>query len=103
MPPFSQQDETIRVNAAAVQLDVIVTDQAGRRINGLTAADCQIPDEGKSANIDFFTAIEKSRVSRTEKGAASDSSGGDSKTSPALVTLLVTVSRGGTWRWSSMK
>src|SRR3954463_12377025 len=63
------QDETIRVGTAAVQMDVIVTDKAGRRITGLNGSDFQVLDEGTPQAVDFFTAVEGSRVSRTDNRA----------------------------------
>ncbi|MDT5296582.1 MAG: hypothetical protein QOJ76_3462 [Acidobacteriota bacterium] len=71
-PAQSEQEETVRVGSTAVHVDVIVTDKVGRRITGLTASDFQVLDEGAPAPLDFFTAIEGSRVSRTEnRGGAS--------------------------------
>lgn len=78
----SQDDETIRVSAAAVQLEAIVTDKTGRRINGLTAADFQVLDEGKAQTIDFFTAIESSRVSGNTAAAAAATGTGNSTAAP---------------------
>jgi VWFA-related protein len=57
-----QQDETVRVATASVQIDVIVTDKSGRRVTGLTAADFQVTDEGVTPKIDYFTSIEGSKV-----------------------------------------
>jgi VWFA-related protein len=56
------QDETVKVTTTVVQTEAIVTDKSGRRIKGLTAADFTVLDEGKPQSVDFFTAIESSRV-----------------------------------------
>jgi VWFA-related protein len=68
-PPANQDDETIRVGSTAVQVDVIVTDKAGRRVTGLAADDFQVLDEGKPVALDFFAAVEGSRLSRAESRA----------------------------------
>ena len=57
-----EQDETIRIATASVQIDVIVTDKSGRRVTGLTPADFQVTDEGVPRTVDYFTNIEASRV-----------------------------------------
>src|SRR6266850_481999 len=61
-PPKPPQEpiETLRVGTAAVQMDLVVTDKSGRRINGLTADDFVLLDDGKQQTIDYFTAIEGS-------------------------------------------
>jgi VWFA-related protein len=62
---FSQErepQETLRIDTASVQIDVVITDKSGRRVTGLTAADFQVSDEGAARPIDFFTSIERSRV-----------------------------------------
>ncbi len=87
--PSPQQEETITVGTAAVQLEAIVTDKTGRRINGLTAADFQVLDEGKSQTLDFFTAIESSRVSRSETPGAAATSAVDTKTNVKPSPLVV--------------
>lgn len=63
--PASTQDETVRVSSFIVQTEAIVTDKSGRRITGLKASDFTIMDEGKQQNVDYFTAIEGSRVLET--------------------------------------
>jgi len=70
-----QKDEdTIRIGTGAVQMDVIVTDKGGRRINGLTEADFELLDEGITQPLDFFSAIESLRVKRNKSMRASDGS-----------------------------
>jgi|GEM_PF-3260466 len=59
------QDETVRVSSFIVQTEAIVTDKSGRRITGLKASDFTITDDGKPQNVDYFTAIEGSRVLET--------------------------------------
>ncbi len=86
----AQQEETITVGTAAVQLEAIVTDKTGRRINGLTAADFQVLDEGKAQTLDYFTSIEGSRVSRTDNpNAATTGTGADENKTTAPVSPLV--------------
>jgi VWFA-related protein len=84
-PAIPTQD-TVRIGTTAVDIDVIVTDKTGRRITGLTSADFQVLDEGQPQAIDFFTAIEGSRVARQNPRPVA---GGDLKTA-APVTPLVT-------------
>lgn len=84
-----QEEDTIRVGTAAVQLEAIVTDKSGRRINGLTATDFQVVDEGMPRTLDYFTAIEGSRrvTSPTSAAAAneSDKKSGSDPVSPLVV------------------
>ena len=79
LPTFGQQptpvpptqDETIRVGTAAVQLDVIVSDKSGRRVRDLSAAEFDVRDENEPRSIDYFVAIDGSRVvSKTDRTAA---------------------------------
>jgi VWFA-related protein len=75
--------ETVRVGTAAVQVEAIVTDKSGRRINGLAAGDFKLVDEGAPQELDFFLAIEGSqaRVSdKAEKGT--DQAGNASSENP---------------------
>ncbi|MBC7910516.1 MAG: VWA domain-containing protein [Pyrinomonadaceae bacterium] len=71
----SQQDDTIRVGTAVVQTEAIVTDKNGKRINGLTASDFQVMDDGAPQTIDFFTVIEGSRVLNAPAAAGSGGAG----------------------------
>ncbi len=73
-PAQPAQDEPIRLATSSVQLDVIVTDKTGRRINGLTAADFEVTDEGQPQKIDFFYAFEGSK-GRTELAATATQGG----------------------------
>ncbi|MCA1614599.1 MAG: VWA domain-containing protein [Acidobacteria bacterium] len=63
-PDAAGQEETVRIGASAVHVDVIVTDKSGRRVTGLTASDFQVLDEKQPVAIDYFAAIEGSRLSR---------------------------------------
>ncbi|HYP29301.1 MAG TPA: VWA domain-containing protein [Blastocatellia bacterium] len=72
--PEPQDEDTIRIGTGAVQMDVIVTDKSGRRINGLTEADFELLDEGVPQPLDFFSAIESSRVTRNRSIRAGDGS-----------------------------
>ncbi|HVF88668.1 MAG TPA: VWA domain-containing protein [Blastocatellia bacterium] len=65
-----QDQDTIKLGTATVQMDVIVTDKSGRRINGLKSSDFEVMDEGKAQAVDFFTAIEGSRVTVADGRAA---------------------------------
>src|SRR5215207_6668202 len=65
-----QDQDTIKLGTATVHMDVIVTDKSGRRINGLKASDFEVTDEGKAQAVDFFTAIEGSRVTVADGRAA---------------------------------
>ncbi|HVF92100.1 MAG TPA: VWA domain-containing protein [Blastocatellia bacterium] len=69
-----KDDDTIRIGTGAVQMDVIVTDKSGRRINGLTEADFELLDEGIAQPLDFFSAIESLRVKRSRSMRAADGS-----------------------------
>lgn len=77
-------EDTIRVGTAAVQVEAIVTDKSGRRINGLAAADFKLVDEGVTQELDFFSAIEGSyaRVSDKPKQGKTDQAGKTSSENP---------------------
>ncbi len=82
------QDETVRVSSFIVQTEAIVTDKSGRRITGLKASDFTIADDGKQQNVDYFTAIEGSRVLETNTAtvpSATDPSKTESPVSPLTV------------------
>lgn len=74
--PAAQDKDTIRISTSSVQMDVIVTDKTGKRINGLTASDFQILDEGVPQTVDFFSAIEGSRVTNSLGGKLAAGAGG---------------------------
>lgn len=74
-PAAAGQEETVRVGTSAVHVDVIVTDKSGRRITGLTASDFRVTDEKQPVTVDYFAAIEGSRVSRPA-GAGAQPGGG---------------------------
>lgn len=89
-----QQVETVKVGSSVVQLDAVVTDKSGRRVNGLTAADFQVMDEGAVQEIDFFSAIEGSRALRTGVGATAANTGGAPAAPAAPVSSLATPYQG---------
>ncbi|HEX8163194.1 MAG TPA: VWA domain-containing protein [Pyrinomonadaceae bacterium] len=90
-PPQGQQDEALKVSTAVVQLDVIVTDKTGRRVTGLDASDFQVTDDNTPRPVDYFTAIERSRLV-AQKGAASPgaaSPGATAAAAPPVSSLAV--------------
>jgi len=86
-PVTATQDrqETVRIGTTAVDIDVVVTDKTGRRITGLTSGDFQVLDDGQPQTIDFFTAIEGSRIARRNARTAS---AGDAKTEGPVTPLV---------------
>jgi VWFA-related protein len=81
-PPKPEQEETVRIGTAVVHVDVIVTDKTGRRITGLNASDFQMLDENKPASLDYFAAIEGSRVSRSENPGGQPAAAGSAQPAP---------------------
>lgn len=73
-----QQEDTVRVATAAVQVDVIVTDKTGRRVTGLAPSDFQVTDEGQARTIDYFAAIEGSHVTVKEDKSSTTPAGASS-------------------------
>jgi VWFA-related protein len=49
-------DTTIRIITRLVYVDVVVHDSSGRLVRGLTQNDFKVLEDGKSQQIDFFTA-----------------------------------------------
>jgi VWFA-related protein len=80
-PPQSQE-EALKVSTVVVQLDVIVSDKSGRRVTGLNAADFQVVDDNAPRPVDYFTAIEGSRLV-AQKGAPSPAAPGASAAAAA--------------------
>lgn len=74
--PSTPAQETVRIGTTAVDIDVVVTDKTGRRITGLTSDEFHVLDDGQPQTVDFFTAIEGSRVAR--RNARVPSAGGAS-------------------------
>jgi VWFA-related protein len=81
-PAPQQQEEVVRVGTTAVQFEAIVTDKTGRRVTGLSASDFQVTDDGKARPLDFFAAMEGSRL---RPGAA-----GEAARAPETATPLTT-------------
>jgi len=79
-------EQGIQIGATAVQMDVLVTDKNGRRVTGLQPSDFQIVDEEAPESVDYFVAVENSRVV-TGGGAIG-------ATAPRATTSLVTPYQG---------
>lgn len=82
-------EDTVRVGIAAVQVEAIVTDKSGRRINGLTAADFRLIDEGASQELHFFLASEGTHANVGGKRERTQSDGAGVTTSGASNSPLV--------------
>jgi VWFA-related protein len=82
--PTQGADQGIQIGATAVQMDVLVTDKNGRRITGLTAADFELLDENTPETIDYFAAVEGSRVVRSGEGSASATTSGSAPATPLM-------------------
>jgi VWFA-related protein len=89
-PSAAAQDkeEVLRVGTAVVQVDVIVTDKSGRRVTGLSASDFVVADEGAPQTVDFFAAVEGSRVARRESPAGRAAAAGSGAPTGAPTTPL---------------
>jgi VWFA-related protein len=74
--PQQEQEETVRIGTTVVHIDLIVTDKTGRRVTGLNASDFQVTDEGEARLVDYFAAIEGSRVARKEDAQATANNSG---------------------------
>src|SRR5215204_2729259 len=85
-PAGAGQEETVRIGSAAVHIDLIVTDKSGRRITGLSASDLQVLDEKQPVTLDYFAAVEGSRLSRP--AAAGGQPGGTPAADPSQSSLL---------------
>jgi VWFA-related protein len=83
-PQTATQDETVRVGTAVVQTEVIVTDKSGRRISGLTANEFQLLDEGKPQSVDYFMAVEASKVRESKSNASGAPTTGGIASNPSI-------------------
>ena len=88
------QGEVVRVGTSAVQIEAIVTDKNGRRIAGLTGADFQVMDEGATQTLDYFAAIEGSRLRSGETATGGAPAGSAKSDSAAFVSSLARPYRG---------
>ncbi|HMO79355.1 MAG TPA: VWA domain-containing protein [Pyrinomonadaceae bacterium] len=52
-----KREEVIRVDTELANFEVTVTDEAGRPITGLTAADFRVFENGVGRNVDFFQPL----------------------------------------------
>jgi VWFA-related protein len=66
--------ETIEVRA--VNLEVVVTDGAGRRVSGLKPADFALTVDGKPVPVDYFTEVAEGRAVQGGAEAAPPAAGG---------------------------
>ncbi len=58
IPAPSQETPTFRALAEAVQVSVVVTDESGRPVSGLTEDDFEISEGGRPAAITTFSAVD---------------------------------------------
>lgn len=66
-PPSSSQPQVFRTDAGLVRVSVIVQDERGRPVAGLTAADFELFDRGEPQKVELFSV----------EGSAAPSSGAD--------------------------
>ncbi len=77
----TSSDPTIRVSVDLVQLDAVVTDAAGKHVEGLTAKDFVILEDGRPQNITHFSFVPPPKRVRT--GAPSTTTAGSQADAPA--------------------
>ncbi|HYN22421.1 MAG TPA: hypothetical protein VE078_15780, partial [Thermoanaerobaculia bacterium] len=59
------------IDVRVVNVEVVVTDRDGKRVEGLQAADFHLKVDGKEVPVDFFTEIrERQTVAAQEQGTA---------------------------------
>ncbi len=92
--PQQDQGEIVRVGTSAVQIEAIVTDKTGRRIGGLTSTDFQVLDEGAAQTLDYFAAIESSRLRSGDTASGATPAGSAKSDSAASVSPLARPYRG---------
>src|SRR5215510_3891527 len=56
--PKQADDQTIRISAELVQLDVVVTDKNGKIVRGLNKEDFELLENGKKQEIKFFEFVD---------------------------------------------
>lgn len=54
-PPQKQDDTTIRIETELVQIEVIVTDKAGKPVRDLKREDFELKEDGKPQDISYFS------------------------------------------------
>jgi VWFA-related protein len=77
------------IDVSIVNVDVFVTDKAGNRVRGLTAADFEIRENGKVQPVSNFTEYSGSAA----EGAVSVNAAAETATTPDKRTVIVFVER----------
>lgn len=67
---IAQEPQTFRVATRLVELSVVVHDQRGRPVSGLTANDFRVFDGGQEQRIEFFSAVAEGRANVAEVAAS---------------------------------
>ncbi|HEX2225255.1 MAG TPA: hypothetical protein VHN15_13730, partial [Thermoanaerobaculia bacterium] len=71
------------VDVQAVNVEVVVTDRRGRRVEGLTVADFRLLVDGKEVPPEFFAEIRDGQAQVAAEPAATPVAGGETPASPA--------------------
>ena len=70
-PQKPDDEQPLRISTELVQVDVVVTDKAGKVVRGLTKDDFELSEKGKRQQISFFEFVEAGK-SRRPGGSKQD-------------------------------
>lgn len=62
-PPKPNEDQPIRISTELIQLDVVVTDRAGKIVKGLPKESFELYEKGKKQQIGFFEFVDANKES----------------------------------------
>ncbi|HEX5735986.1 MAG TPA: VWA domain-containing protein [Blastocatellia bacterium] len=63
-PQKANDEQPLRISTELVQVDVVVTDKAGKVVRGLTKDDFELSEKGKKQQISFFEFVEAGKSRR---------------------------------------
>src|SRR5215211_9506148 len=68
--PPQQQGDVVRTDTNLVQIDVVVTDKAGKQVTDLKPEDFEVSEDGKKRQLTHFSYIATGKASQPDNAAA---------------------------------
>jgi VWFA-related protein len=87
-PPAPDEGEVVRITSNLIQIDAVVLDSEGRQVNGLTADDFELSEDGRPQIITNFSYVDNSpeaKATGTKPAASTPSAKGAPPVPPARV------------------
>src|ERR1044071_3990139 len=64
--PPKQQGDVVRIDTNLVQIDVVVTDKAGRQVTDLKPEDFEVSEDGKKQQVTHFSYVAAGSTTASE-------------------------------------